>query len=219
MKSPFIRLAIAAVAVVIIFGIAWYSSHKGGVYREIHLPQESISTIPMEIGKWKGTDVPVEEKLFRGIAAHEVVSRSYANPAGETELTLHCAVFNTFWRRVPHSPKVCYRASGWTTIKDEAFELDDPDDPDNPDGRETARLVTFEKDGATVFVLFWFQFGDFVVCDASDLASARWQYRNEETWPPVVKMMLQISADRPERAKKQLKEFADKLHKITRTFK
>ena len=214
MKSPSSRLAIAAVVVVVIFAGAWYSSYRGGVHRPIHLPEESISTIPMELGKWKGKDVPMDDKLFRGIAAHEVVSRSYTNPVFEEGLTLHCAVFNSFWRRVPHSPKVCYTASGWTTVKVEEFELDDPD------GRPaTARLAAFEKDGAAIFVLYWFQFGDYIVCDASELASARWQYRNEETWPPVVKMMLQIPADRPERAKKQLKEFADSLHKITRTFK
>lgn len=214
MKSPLVRLAIAAVVVAIIFAGARYSSYKGGAYRHIRVPEESITTIPMEIGKWKGTDVDVEEKLFRGIAAHEVVSRNYTNPAFDEGITLHCADFNVFWRRVPHSPKVCYPASGWTTIKDDPFELEDPD------GRPaTAHLVTFEKDGTTIFVLYWFQFGDFVICNASELASARWEYRNEDTWPPVVKMMLHTSANRPERAVKRLKEFADELHKTTRTFK
>ncbi len=213
MKSPLTRMVIAAVVVVVIFAGAWYSSIRGGVHRHIRLPKESISTIPLELGKWKGKDVPIEEKLFRGIAAHEVVSRSYSTPGFDGDITLHCASFNKFWRRVPHSPKVCYPASGWTTIKDEEFELEDPD------GRPTtARLATFEKGGATIFVLFWFQFGDYVVTDASELASARRQYRNEETWPPVVKMMLQISATRSERAKEKLKEFAESLHKITRTF-
>ena len=214
MKSPFIRLAIAGVAVAIIFGGALYSSNKGGVHREIRHPKESIKTIPMEIGKWKGTDTTMDVRLFGKIAAHEVVSRRYTNPASETELTLHCADFDTFWRRVPHSPRVCYKSSGWTTIKEEEFELADPDD--RP---AVARLATFEKDGDTVFVLYWFQFGDYVICNASELASARGQYRNEETWPPVVKMMIQISAKRPKRARKLLQEFADSLHKITRTFK
>ena len=214
MKSPLSRLAIAAVAVVVIFAGALYSSNKGGVHRPIHLPEESISTIPMEIGKWKGTDTTMDVRLFGKIAAHEVVSRRYTNPASETELTLHCADFDTFWRRVPHSPRVCYKSSGWTTIKEEEFELADPDD--RP---AVARLATFEKDGDTVFVLYWFQFGDYVICNASELASARGQYRNEETWPPVVKMMIQISAKRPKRARKLLQEFADSLHKITRTFK
>ena len=214
MKSPMSRLVMAAVAIIVIFAGAWYSGHRGGVYRHIRLPEESITTIPMELGKWKGKDAPMDDKLFRGIAAHEVVSRSYTNPVFEEGLTLHCAVFNSFWRRVPHSPKVCYPAAGWTTINDVPFELDDPD------GREAvARLATFEKDGMSVFVLFWFQFGDFVVCDGEEMASARWEYRNEETWPPVVKMMLQISANRPDSAKKQLKEFANELHKTTRTFK
>ncbi len=214
MKSPLIRFAIAAVTVVVIFAGAVYSAKKGGVNRPIRIPEKSISTIPLELGKWKGKNVPIEEKLFRGIHAHEVVSRRYSNPTFEEGLTLHCADFNVFWRRVPHSPRVCYPANGWTTIKVDNFELDDPD------GRPaTARLAIFEKNGATIFVLFWFQFGDYVICDASELASARNQYRNEETWPPIVKMMLQIPADRPDRAKKQLKEFANELHKITRTFK
>ncbi len=214
MKSPLIRLAIAAVTVVVIFTGALYSSHKGGAYRHIRVPEESISTIPMELGKWKGKNVPMDDTLFRGIHAHEVVSRSYSNPTFEEGLTLHCADFNKFWRRVPHSPRVCYKGSGWTTIDVEDFELDDPD------GRPTtARLASFEKDGVDIFVLYWYQFGDYVVCNASELASARWHYRNDETWPPVVKTMIQIPADRPNRARKQLKEFADELYKITRTFK
>ena len=218
MKSPFIRMAIAAVAIVIIFGGTLYSSRKGGVHREIHLPKESINTIPMEIVKWKGTDVPMDDNLFRGIAAHEVVSRKYTDPTSGAELTLHCAAFDTFWRDVPHHPRICYRNSGWTTIKEEDFELDDPDGL--PDGSPvTARLITFEKNGQNIFVLYWFQFGDYVVCDSFQLFNARWKYRNEDTWPPAVKMMIQIPADQPERAKKQLKEFADSLHKTTKTFK
>lgn len=217
MKSPVVRLAIAAVVIIVISAGAMYSANKGGVHREIRLPEESISTIPKEIGKWTGQDGEVKERLFGIIGAHEVVSRTYTNPASEEGVTLHCAVFDVFWRRVPHSPKVCYPANGWMTIKDDPFELDGPLDPKGK--QPTARLVTFEKDDSNIFVLFWFQFGDFVVCDASELASARWYYRNEDTWPPVVKTMIQVSADRSERARKQLKEFANEVFRTTQTFK
>ena len=214
MKSPLVRLAIAAAVVALIFVGVHYSRQKGGLYRDVHVPKESIHSIPMEIGKWKGKDVPIDEKLFRSIDAHEVFSRNYSSPASESGITLHCAVFTTFWRDVPHPPKICYPGSGWTTIKEEDFELYDPDGLP-----ATARLITFEKNGQTIFVLYWFQFGDFIVCDSWQVMNARWEYRNEETWPANVKVMLQISADRPDRARKQLKEFADEIHKITRTFK
>ncbi|MBN2291383.1 MAG: EpsI family protein [Pirellulales bacterium] len=217
MKSPVSRLVVGAVGIVIIFAGALYSSNKGGVHRHIRVPEESLTTIPMEFGKWKGKNEEIDERLFGKINAYEVISRSYNNPISEDAITLHCASFNNFWRRVPHSPKVCYPASGWTTISAEDFELDGPPDPDgNP---VKAELVTFEKNDVKVMVLYWFQFGDYVVTNASELASARWKYLNEDTWPPTVKTMLQISANQPERARKQLKEFASSLYQVTRTFK
>ena len=214
MKSPTVRLAVAAATIVLIFGIAWYFSYKGGVLRPIRTPEESLSTIPMKIGPWEGKDIPVDEKLFEAIDAHEVLSRSYTNSENDVVLTLHGAVFNTFLRIIPHSPTNCYPASGWTSISNEPFSLDD-----SADDKGQAHLLCFEKEGASVYVLYWFQFGDHVIISTDDLANVRQIYRDEDTWPPIVKMMIQMPANRPEQAKQMLKEFADALYQKTKNFK
>jgi len=214
MNANIIKLALAAAFVVLVYVGGRAASNRAGIHRPIRLPEQSISTIPMELGTWKGEDVPVEEKLFRGGGAHEIVSRSYTNPLTGQELTLHCALFNQFWRIVPHTPMRCYPMNGWATMSTEDFELSASDGTS-----AMARLACFEKGGGRTFVLFWFQFGDFVICGDSDLNRVRDEYRNEETWPSIVKVMIQTSAEKPEQAKAQLRDFANALYDVTRKFK
>ena len=214
MNTLFAKTATALVLVFLLGVGAWYSTMKGGAYREIRLPDTSISTIPIKLGNWAGEDIDVDEKLFRAVAAHEIVSRSYTNLTSGRALTLHGAVFDEFWRTVPHSPLRCYRDSGWTTLDSEDFELNAADGT-----QAIARLAHFEKNNVKTFVLFWFQFGDDVICNTPQLNDVRSKYRNDDTWPPTIKMMIQTSADKPDQAKKQLKEYADALYEVTRTFK
>ena len=45
LKSPLIRLSIAAAVVIVIFAGSWYSSYRGGTHRPIRLPDQPVSTI------------------------------------------------------------------------------------------------------------------------------------------------------------------------------
>jgi len=214
MNTTLTKLAIGIALIVLLSVGGWFSSHQSGVYREIRLPDEPLSSIPMELGNWQAKDIPFEDRLFRGVGAKEVVSRSYTNCATGRELTLHAALFNTFWRIAPHPPTRCYPSNGWTTLGKEEFKLNALDGTS-----ATARLASFEKDGNRILVLYWFQFGDYVIYDTPGLNKARWEYRDDKTWPPLVKMMIELSANKPEQARKQLKEFADALHEVTKKYK
>ena len=111
MNTMLIRLTIAAALVLSIFIGGRFVSEKSGIWREVRLPDEPLSSIPKELGTWKAKDVPMDERLFRGVGAHEVVSRSYTNVTTGQELTLHAALFHTFWRIAPHPPTRCYVAT------------------------------------------------------------------------------------------------------------
>lgn len=214
MNSTPVKLAVAGILVVLLFVGGWYATRRGGVNRPVRLPNKSITTIPMEIGSWKGKETPMEDKLFQGVNAHEVVSRAYTNSVTKRDLTLHCAVFDEFWRIVPHTPERCYQMNGWATMSTEDFPLNTSDG-----GSVIARLASFEKDGNHIFVLFWFQFEDAVMCDDAGLRRVREDYPDSDTWPSIVKVMIQTSAEESEAARKQLKEYADALYEVTRTIK
>lgn len=212
MNSMTMRIAAAAVILVILFGAAWFTVYKGGIYKDIRDLDKPISTIPMQLKGWKGTDVPVDEELFKAIDAKEVVSRNYTNPLADRDISLHSALFVQFWRWLPHKPWLCYVGNGWTIIKREPFELTRADGT-----KARAELIHFEKEHAKIFVLCWYEFGNHVLVEADDFYYARKDYRDDETWPPILKVMLQISADRPEKAMEQLTEFANALFQYTQT--
>ncbi|HLA85955.1 MAG TPA: EpsI family protein [Thermoguttaceae bacterium] len=214
MNTNLVKLAIAVVLVILLLFAGKYAGIKAGVNRPVRLPSVSIKTFPMELENWKGKEAPIDEKMFRAVAAEELVSRDYTSLSTGQNMNLHYAVFNEFWRIVPHPPTTCYPANGWTTKETKDIPLTTKDG-----ATATARQAVFEKNGERCLVVFWFQFGDVVLLDTPDLDTARDKYRDDDTWPSVLKVMIQTQADKPDLAKAQMQEFANAVYDVTRKVK
>jgi len=104
--------------VLALVGLTVAEARMSGRFQGSNMTQEQfaalLKNVPMDIGDWHGTDLPVEEQVKMTAGARGYVSRSYKNAiTGETV---------TIWLIVGHSkdvmrhtPDICYPSSGFTT--------------------------------------------------------------------------------------------------------
>jgi EpsI family protein len=184
-----------------------YMRYRGGANKEIVLPEISLETMPREFGppgrswSWNGKEMEVDPYLFRVIGANEVVSRSYTNAASK-ELTVHAAVFGSYFRGAPHPPTVCYPSSGWIQTDRKDVVLEARNAPPAP-----AQMIAYDKEGSRVLILYWFQLGNQIFTDDQGLSDARRALRQNPTWPAIVKVLLQTQITNAELDEQRLKDF------------
>ncbi|HFD32709.1 MAG TPA: EpsI family protein [Gammaproteobacteria bacterium] len=74
-----------------------------------------LQTIPMQIGEWKGYDVPLDEKVYEILETRAIINRNYVNKAGKT-LQLSIVHYND--TKVDfHAPEACLGGRGEHTKK------------------------------------------------------------------------------------------------------
>ncbi|MBN2022629.1 MAG: EpsI family protein [Pirellulales bacterium] len=183
-----------------------------GSKKAVAPPEHTLSSLPLEIGSWRGEEVPIaDERREEAIGADETINRRYRNASGDS-ISLHAACFVKFDRSVPHSPDVCYPGNGYTKITDKTVEL-----PCSEGAPGRAKLVAFEMNGRRVYVLFWFQLGDQICLGIDDMAAARRELRPRSTeWPSILKFLLETPIDDLEADEARLVEFATRLHEKSR---
>jgi EpsI family protein len=94
---------------IIANGVAWFLPH-GFVRTPAHFNAEAI---PVAIGGFQGTDVPVPDSIPRLLGATDVLNRRYRSPDG-VEIELFIAFYATQnLGREPHDPEVCLVGGGW----------------------------------------------------------------------------------------------------------
>ena len=193
-------------AVVILVGVhgvtRWVS--QGRAPEEVRLPASSLSNMPMQLGAWKGHDEQMDPRLGVAVGAADVVNRQYAEELGG-KVALQVAAFTTAENSLPHSPEVCYKQAGWKIVERRTVDL-------RVEGEKTrpAQLLVFDMDRQRIVVLYWYQFGDTNVTDLDGLRQSRWGYFGQKSWPPLIKVMVQIPAA-PDalRAEKTIRAFSE----------
>jgi len=77
-----------------------------------------LKKVPMDIGEWHGTDLPVEEQVKITAGARGYVSRAYRNSVTGEEVTIWLIVGHSK-DVVRHTPDICYPSSGFQTMSPE----------------------------------------------------------------------------------------------------
>lgn len=73
-----------------------------------------LKHVPMDIGDWHGTDLPVEKQVEMTAGARGYVSRAYKNQLTGEVVTIWLIVGHSK-DVMRHTPDVCYPSSGFTT--------------------------------------------------------------------------------------------------------
>jgi len=114
---------------------------------------ERFAQVPLDIGDWKGEDLPVDEIVRNTAGAVDYVSRRYTNVLTGKEVVLWLIVGHSR-DIVRHTPNICYPSSGFRQLGSNLRHLINIDsgnaDGDNFDSGNEAEFFTskFEKEDA-----------------------------------------------------------------------
>ncbi|HEY3398165.1 MAG TPA: exosortase-associated EpsI family protein [Armatimonadota bacterium] len=155
------RRYLIAAALVLLLG-------SGGEYvRVTRVPpaayHPTFAEVPLSIGDYQGKDVPIDESIYRFLAASGMLERRYEGPEGGVQMTI---LYASDWRSV-HSPAGCFPAQGWEIVSDDPVSYDPP----RGSGITSmlhARLLRLHKDDKWLMAMFSFAYQGGTTSDWSD---------------------------------------------------
>lgn len=181
------------------------SIERGYSFGHVVPPSRELSEVPLQIGIWRGEELPEDPRLRKFMQARGGIDRVYTSDSGASVM-VH-AVWTDDYIRV-HFPDQCYREAGWISTGERAVEIEPPGQAVFP-----ARIQTFRRDRQEIQVLYWFQLGDHFFFD-------RWRHRDlrrevlwgRREWPPLMKFMLQTPVDGLGHSEEALRDIASQIY-------
>jgi len=77
------------------------------------LPKGTLARLPLQIGPWRGWDVPLADAIIRATDADDYAHRAYKHSGSNQMVGLFVAYGVRARDLMPHQPRVCYPAAGW----------------------------------------------------------------------------------------------------------
>jgi EpsI family protein len=149
MKTTSLRFGIAAVLMLATAIVLQAHSRN-----EVFPPRASLSSLPLQIDGWTGTDDVLDQQTLDILGPGEFLVRDYQNASQlQPWINLYIAYFPT--QRAGdtiHSPSHCLPGAGWVPTSREVVQLADPDGSSFPVNR-----YVVSKSGDRELVLYWFQ--------------------------------------------------------------
>jgi EpsI family protein len=196
---------------VLMAGIAMgaYLMSEEDIVTATRPPNRDLNTLPMQLGPWRGEEIPRDPHLFPDTGAAQTVTRVYRDAQGNP-LSVYAAVWMKYDIMPAHTPGTCYQGAGYQIVGEEnvPLQLADGSSP-------SVRLMLLEKSGQQLAVLYWYHSGDRQVGNYW-IRRTSWSFREEQAGPPLVKVMLQAPVSDPAKARAQLESIAAPLFEWTR---
>jgi exosortase D (VPLPA-CTERM-specific) len=149
--AGFRRFGIVAVLMLAAALVLQAHSHS-----EVFPPRASLSSLPLQIGGWTGTDDPLDKQTLDILGPGEFLMRDYEHaspPQPEPWINLYIAYFPTQKAGdTIHSPNHCLPGAGWVPTSREVVRLTRADGSSFPVNR-----YVVAKTGERQLVLYWFQ--------------------------------------------------------------
>jgi len=83
----------------------------------------SIHEFPMQIGEWKGEEIPISEGDLAILETKNAFTRRYSTPSGK-EVILYI-IYSQTNRKALHPPEICYSGGGISILSDNLRVLSD----------------------------------------------------------------------------------------------
>ncbi len=141
------------------------------------IPRGTLARVPLEIGDWRGQDVPMDERVVRRTDTDDHINRSYRRSGGTVFLFVGYGI--RLRDLAPHRPEVCYPGAGWTLDGVRNVDL-----PLSDGGTLPCRILRFHRGGLearSVVVLNYYIVNDESCPDVSLLRSKAWSGRRDGT--------------------------------------
>jgi hypothetical protein len=147
--------------------------------------------LPMKLGEWTGQIVDLDEKRFVKTDASIADNREYIDESGH-RISVHIAYFADVEAGVWHDPTNCYRCAGWHLKEESKVPMDGRSSRESDDSE--VYLTRWEKEQSpSCLVAHWYYLDGRIFYGRDGLMKARWEMRGRESWPPMVKILLQTT--------------------------
>jgi EpsI family protein len=114
---------------------------------------EPLARIPTVIGKWTGSDVPIDQETLDVLGAGDFLSRVYTKDGGGQSIGLFIGYFPTQRTGVTmHSPKNCLPGAGWAFESSRYLDLSDA----NGKAHRVGEFIITNGENRQ-FVIYWYQ--------------------------------------------------------------
>jgi EpsI family protein len=171
----------------------------------ISATQKPLKDLPTTIGSWTGKDVDFDHNLILSSGAAEMINRDYQNPVGD-QIAVNLGLWLDYEPVFPHRPEICYPNAGWEINNRKLITISNGGHPFK------ARLLSCDKHGQRIFLLYWVAVGSQVALDDGDMRKVFQQHRGfGQTRPPAIKVLMQTEVTDPDSAERSLVDFAEKL--------
>jgi EpsI family protein len=149
MKAGSLRFGIAAVLMLATALVLQAHSRS-----EYFPPRASLSSLPLQIDGWTGTDSVLDQQTLDILGPGEFLVRDYENASQpQPWIDLYIAYFPTQKAGdTIHSPNHCLPGAGWVPTSREVVQIARPDGSSFPVNR-----YVVSKSGERQLVLYWFQ--------------------------------------------------------------
>jgi hypothetical protein len=117
---------IAICGSIVLSGLAAQAALEGASQPERPSLRRPLSSLPLAMGDWVGTDCPVEAETVRQAQTTEYLSREYesrSRPGLKLNLWVNFSVRGTNLR---HTPEVCLPSGGWEKVEAQTRVLEIP---------------------------------------------------------------------------------------------
>ena len=125
-------------------------------YHEADAGIQAIKKIPVDIGKWKGKDVFLEEQIYEILETRSIIHRNYASDMGNAFLSL---VYHPETKMDFHAPEYCFGAQGVELVKTaKSIEIVN----EGKVIRIKLNQLIYKKPGFDELVYYFYKSGEFI---------------------------------------------------------
>jgi EpsI family protein len=152
----------------------------------------ALERFPMQIGSWRGWEVPMDEAVVRATDTDAHISRRYSRHSGLESVWFYVASGVRARDLMTHRPDVCYTGAGWTLMDRRSMEL-----PLNDGMKLPCNVLEFSRGALNtekVMVLDYYIVDGQYCRDVSLLRSRAWRGSGTVRYVAQVQIVAAITA-------------------------
>ncbi len=175
--------------------------------RESVLPRTPLSSFPVELRSWAGTDIPIPDETRKRLGRGEFLQRTYRDPMSSgAYVDLYVAYIPDQRALFRHLPQDCLEGSGWSRVESGTTTL-----AFSGEAPFAANRYLIAKGDDRQLVLFWYS------ARGRRVASEDWMnvylafdsLRLERSDNALIRMNTELQpGEKPEEAERRLLSFA-----------
>jgi hypothetical protein len=206
MKTSSLTIRLITLLLILIASHFAFAIIYSATPHNVHPLATDLNDMPLTFGDWTCVST---SKWSDGVkdpaGATFSINRVYASSDKRWEVLAYVAVWTEYRGGfMVHPPPICYAAAGHEILATTETKF-------GPTAN--TMLMSTRLEGRPTTVLYWYQLGPYCFHDATGMQATRWQwsYMGQKSWPPLVKVMLEIRGTDKTNAERLLVNLGEKL--------